>query len=1024
MSSKNRTGRRRKHRKRKSSLNSDLFDSDSDEERDKKATESLSPERHWRQLQFRMYLRERMRNGIRSRNSVWVDTMGRPVTLAERILRFKVLQQEKEKTTNGDDSQNPSDQRQSSATFASTKEDANKDGGSVKRVTSLHDLLAQYTRQREQEASLSSALLEEIVHAKENIQREHALQPRPDSLSISLGDSATNVNAKTRHQNVSETRRRSQFYFRDAMSATATPTSTRAHTSDCQTPHACVPYDTKDGSGRKSQDQCRFRPRSISGNRQTHAIKAEPNDHQLCPVSELRSGGVRHSVLSASYRKPEREDVTTDLQSGDPDQSSTESRQKTSPIENRVNTERHLSPYEESSATQEKRLTEDRHPEQGDPEQPTLSHSCLSEPENIHHQDSSGRQASLFKSVHSEVDEKADTVDNTERAKNDDRNTKPNTTETAKEFEKLSPKHKENNCGVTFEHSKVTSLDSQDENDHIDLNRNSLCTSPIISDKNSLIQKAEQLELTQPINLMDNNETKDRQNHDRWEDTLENSKNLNTFKTADLSFTADEDTSTQSKPSPVRLSQHSKLSKSEKRPFRSRSNQDNLGMTMSEYSYTNNETAVNSNLHICPESHPSTRFIPAPDHSVYYFISHRMKRHYTEPEILAWDLLPRRMERSRNCASRESLAAKVLISPETNGDGNVSCVTKSNIAGSNAQSRAIKQSSRFLPDIKLNNGISKSTLDFPKVSGSETFGYNFRQPSTEAIGVDEGLAKRAIGLHRELSTAATFCKRPAAVTITLVNRRALCDMRIDWGLLPSELPKQQTADLQTRKDNPSREICTAGSKPDFDSHDPFVNQDINNDEKPQRGHLLLTKTPELMVAGSLNSIKGLSCGISSDVEDGRHSRKPAEFLFVREMTLSRYVAKERLREEMRAYLEPLVEERPQIKKYGGRRNSPTYKFVNTLRSQDKTKKSIPLQLPRLPPVRSRRTLVSSQVKQGRPFDEVTVSKSVLTGPHNHDLACGGQGSCLPRSKHQRHSERRREKALYSLRSGSCSKQHV
>ena len=99
MDGKDRPRRRRRHRRRKSSINTDLLDSDSDGERTKKMDEvELAPESRWRQLRYQTYLRERMRNGIRAQNAVWVDTMGRPVTLAERILRFRVEQQEKEQT--------------------------------------------------------------------------------------------------------------------------------------------------------------------------------------------------------------------------------------------------------------------------------------------------------------------------------------------------------------------------------------------------------------------------------------------------------------------------------------------------------------------------------------------------------------------------------------------------------------------------------------------------------------------------------------------------------------------------------------------------------------------------------------------------------------------------------------------------------------------------------------------------------------------------------------------------------------
>ncbi|RUS79666.1 hypothetical protein EGW08_012589 [Elysia chlorotica] len=924
MSSRQRTGRRRKHRKRKSSLNSDLFDSDSEEERGEKMRDSASPERHWRQLQYRMYLRERMRNGMRARKAVWVDTMGRPVTLAERILRFKVQQQEMaqaEATANGDEPQ-----VESSAAFISPKEGGNQDGDNAKRVTSLHDLLAQYTRQREQEASLSSALLEEIAHAKEGLQKNHAhgLQHRPESLNISLGDSATNVNAKTEHHDVSETRGRSHLHIPDAPSATTstTPTSTptpmrmSGNTSIRHTPQDNVTCDAEDGGARKDRDQPRSRSsrsKSISSGRHNNRTKGDPLDNDLCPVPESRLGKVRHSVLSANYRSAENDDVTKDMRTGSANQSSKDARQAPNPTE-------------------------------------------------LHGQISSNRE------------------------------------------KRVDP-------------------------------------------------EAEQFELTATLGPLGKGRSESRQDYD--------TNTLDALKTKESAVIIHEDTSKQDKPPNVRVSRNEKLSKSSNGRFRSSSKQENRSASVPESSQTDKKTSATSKPPITPKSRTNIT-TSVPHHSIFYFISHQLKRHYTEPEILAPGLLNPRTVRCQTCTSiGRGTTKKVLIYPATPVEDNITCLNSPIVARDSSPSYSFKEKSTFFPYINLTNGVTNSSNGLSNTSDSEISERTCRLPHPEAVGEDEGggklkpvvspdslqssinvenknpvsqpssltsTTKRVIGLQKELQTAAAFCENPATVTITLITGNARCDMRIDWGDKLGEPIKQRTEEqlLRDKVKTPRNAICSVGSSQNSEFEDPLAILNRESVENSDLEDLTLTKTPKLLVAGRLNGIKGLSCGINT--EKGRQARKPAQFLFVREMTLSRYVAKERLKEQVRAYLEPLDEGKRQTKSLESRRNPQPYENRKSFKSQDKFKSATHLHLPSLPPMaaRSRHTAMRHQVVKQDDRTDNTMHEPKLdrNSQDNLDLAGKGQGSHVARSKHQSISKRRREKALHNLIIGNYGKQHV
>ena len=136
-------------------------------------------------------------------------------------------------------------------------------------------------------------------------------------------------------------------------------------------------------------------------------------------------------------------------------------------------------------------------------------------------------------------------------------------------------------------------------------------------------------------------------------------------------------------------------------------------------------------------------------------------------------------------------------------------------------------------------------------------------------------------------------------------------MRIDWGLHIGEL--DSTADpnaLRQGSTIPNMENC--GTEPSLEAQSCKALEVPASrvEEKLDPDDFSPIKEPELTVAGSLQHIKGLSYGVDAGVLTKGHARRPAEFLFVREVTLSRYINKERLKDEMRAYLEPVIEKMP------------------------------------------------------------------------------------------------------------------
>ncbi|XP_012935929.1 uncharacterized protein LOC106011309 [Aplysia californica] len=183
LSSRSRRSRRNHHKKTRR-LNADLYESDDETEHNLRQRSVLSPDSQWKELCYRRYLRMRMRRGLQNKNVVYVDGEGRPVSLAERIVRFK-LKQSEDKLIGGMGQEPVQDE-------------------SVQRA-SLHSLLHQYRALRESEAAIGTQLLGEIGQATDSLKKDGYLQgPNSDtetrnrrgSLAISLGDSATHFNVK------------------------------------------------------------------------------------------------------------------------------------------------------------------------------------------------------------------------------------------------------------------------------------------------------------------------------------------------------------------------------------------------------------------------------------------------------------------------------------------------------------------------------------------------------------------------------------------------------------------------------------------------------------------------------------------------------------------------------------------------------------------------------------------------------------------------------------------------------------
>ncbi|GFR88366.1 P-selectin glycoprotein ligand 1 [Elysia marginata] len=851
MNDRQRTARRRRHhRKRKSSLNSDLFDSDSNEDREER--DCLSPDSRWRQLQYRMYLRQRMRQGVRARNSVWVDTLGRPVTLAERIIRFKVDQQKREqKHLEPEAIQNPSNGRPTaSSSLGSSTKQKNQDDCDTTRVTSLHRLLEEYTRQREREASLSSELLQEIVHAKEAIQTENGLQPGTSgSASISLGDSATNVNAKTSNRPDCDSSRRRHSQAQRSRSTTDTPSppapltpratgvdgsspgqptpakareeDTGPHSSQGSRPEPCSGNRSRPGphSGESSRPELHSGERSRPGPSSGERSRPGPDNGQ-----GSRLGHVRHSVLSASYTRPTNQCGDSPL---------------TEPVPGGTHTVS-LTPNQCGDS----RLTE---PVPGGTHTVSLTpNQCGDSP----------------------LTEPVPGGTHTDQSVSDERG----------------------NDGRGQVVKDVIPIPS----DH--LSQNILDTD---RDRNCDVPGTQRVKSASTTEKGHNQKTP--------------------FEPREFRVT-----------SPVVPN-----------PLRAPSGQDVKDSTK-ESSYRSSMAVGHSSSE--PNS-PVKRVSSGPTsrdhHSVYCFIRYQLKRNYSQPEFLSRDVPLSGREQTRTWTPREDII-KICISSD--GDFITNSRAPTNVARESlARPRdfktlppPLKKSSNFLPDISLTNGISKGpqTLSLnakPKAHSGfqadalldagwgcgclETHHYTDTDATAREqpprVGV---LRNQAIGLYKELSAASAFCRRPTEVTITLLYSQARADMRIDWGIQPDQLihrGRPGADGVRQALHARNAETCHPGSVTQTEPLHTSPSEEGTSTKHPEPHASPAARNSQPEVAGSLGTIKGFSHGTSSTQEPGRGGRRrPAEFLYVRELTLSRYVASESYRQQLEAYLQPRTEVKP------------------------------------------------------------------------------------------------------------------
>ncbi|GFN78489.1 hypothetical protein PoB_000499500 [Plakobranchus ocellatus] len=840
--------KRRGHRRRRSRLNADLFLSDSDDE-ERQRPHILSPSSRWKQLQYQTYLRERLRNGIRSQNSIWVDTMGRPVTLAERILRFRITQQHMNQEQQGEEGhqEQPGQQGQRGQRVQMMRKDSEEINQeethaerNVKSPKSLRNLLAQYTRQREKEARLSSALLEEISNAKQRIEMEHLSQHRSESQGISLGDSATNVNAKTRNSSClasPNSMRKPLFDQADIVSSAATPTIVDVSCHRIQHHGDSCKSDTV---SRESEKQ---RLQDNSKSSETVERKAS----QFLLPDKIYPGSIRYGVLSARYKNPEsesygfnqtRESTQTLPMNGEED---TMKNKYCKDANDRSNqNESKTTVTDSSKSLADDRIKPDRHEE-----------ALLSE-----------------KSV------------KTRTIKNQEENNETQDTSEITE-EKMVPKNKK--CPTHENEVEVYALSMRNVFKEFPSSAYEIHTSNTSSSKNNISDDTAYL----------------------TESSSDSKKKLAT----DI------------------ISQRSK-------------NVTDSFLTKDDF------TSSEQPLEAFPLSPLSEQ-----DHSIYYFIDHCLKRCYTEPELLQLSCYGPDWKRPRSC---RKLPGRIVF-PEVAGDINDNFVSPKTIDKGLAKIYVPEVKSKFaqptvgvLPDINITNGITRGIANAEPAnqpsrnlgdSGSKVLdgkdpktntyvkqtSFTNQDRSADDISHTElatlmQAKKRVMGLRHELTSANTSHKRPQAVTITLLlHGPSRCDMRIDWGLSLENIRKMQVDyTCFQNKVARSNKSC-AGSRPnkDLETESPQETADLKTLEKTRSNWCLPkpTTTPDFVVAGSLQCRKGAPCGFSNT---GMRNalRKPAEFLYLREMTISHFVAKELKKDEVRLYLQPLTEDKYESKTPG------------------------------------------------------------------------------------------------------------